>query len=230
MEHGRLWAAIFDWDGVIVDSSRRHEESWERLSAEEGRSLPDGYFHAGFGMKNDVIIPELLGWSGDPEEIRRLSLRKEELYRQIVLEKGIKPLPGTKRWLEMLREQRIPCVIASSTHRKNIEQALEIIDFGSFFADIISAEDVTRGKPDPDVFLTAARRIGKSPSECIVFEDAPAGIEAAHRAGIMVVGISTTHAAYTLADADIVVETLDDLGFHQVQDAFNMKGADHWPV
>lgn len=223
----RLWAAIFDWDGVIVDSSRRHQESWERLAEEEGKALSDGYFYAGFGMKNDVIIPDILGWSGNPEEIRRLSLRKEELYRRIVREKGIELLDGVRPWLETLYEQRIPCVIASSTHRPNIEQALEITNLGAFFTDLVTAEDVVRGKPDPEVFLYAARKVGKSPADCIIFEDAPVGIEAAHRAGMMVIGISTTHPAYTLSDADIVVETLSDLGYHQVQDCFNMKSADH---
>ena len=69
------WGAIFDWDGVVIDSSRCHEESWERLAREEKRPLAEGHFHAGFGRKNEIIIPEILGWTRDTEEIERLSLR-----------------------------------------------------------------------------------------------------------------------------------------------------------
>jgi beta-phosphoglucomutase-like phosphatase (HAD superfamily) len=92
--------AIFDWDGVIVDSSSHHEESWERLAKETGFTLPEGHFRRGFGMKNEFIIPNLLNWSNRPPEIRQLSLRKEELYREILLEWGIiRSLPGVIEWL-----------------------------------------------------------------------------------------------------------------------------------
>ena len=86
--------AIFDWDGVILASSSHHEESWVRLAKETGFTLPDGHFKKGFGMKNEFIIPNLLNWSNRPDEIRQLSLRKEALYREILLEWGIHPLPG----------------------------------------------------------------------------------------------------------------------------------------
>ena len=114
MPDGTL-GAIFDWDGVIIDSSKHHEESWERLSKETGFILPKGHFKKGFGMKNEVIIPDILNWSDRPEEIRRLSLRKEELYREILLEWGIHPLPGVSEWLDDLRQRGIRSVIGSST-------------------------------------------------------------------------------------------------------------------
>src|SRR5476651_1227619 len=95
--------AIFDWDGVIIDSSRQHEESWERLAAEEGRPLPENHFKAGFGKKNEWIIPNLLGWTQDQGEMHRLSLRKETLYRVIVLERGLVALPGVHDFLTRLR-------------------------------------------------------------------------------------------------------------------------------
>ena len=94
---------IFDWDGVIIDSSRQHEESWERLAAEERRALPPDHFKLGFGKKNEWIIPNLLHWSDDLPEITRLSLRKEALYRDIVVERGLSALPGVPVFLERLR-------------------------------------------------------------------------------------------------------------------------------
>jgi beta-phosphoglucomutase family hydrolase len=210
------WGAIFDWDGVIIDSSAHHEESWERLATETGRSLPPGHFKRGFGMKNEKIIPDLLGWSSDPDEIHRLSLRKEELYREIVKEWGIAPLPGVLDWLDRLRDQEIPCAIGSSTHRLNIEIGLSILGFRERFASVVTAEDVRHGKPDPEVFLTAAARIGVAPQRCVVFEDALVGIEAAHRGGMQVVAVATTNPIELLKAADFAVHRLDELTVNEV--------------
>jgi beta-phosphoglucomutase-like phosphatase (HAD superfamily) len=105
--------AIFDWDGVVLDSSSLHEASWERLAAESGLVLPPDHFKKGFGMKNQVIIPNLLGWTDDPEKVDRFSLRKEELYRELVIERGVTALPGVSEWLNALHEREVPCAIGS---------------------------------------------------------------------------------------------------------------------
>ena len=199
------WGAIFDWDGVVIDSSRCHEESWERLAREEKRELPGGHFKAGFGRKNEVIIPEILGWTRDGAEIERMSLRKEELYRSVVRERGVEPLPGVRAWLERLRDASVPCVIGSSTHRANI-------DLAPFFRDIVSAEDVKLGKPNPEVFLKAAARICRFPEKCVVFEDAFSGLQAARNGGMRCVAVATTNSAESLAGhADRVVLRLDEI-------------------
>ena len=217
------WAALFDWDGVIIDSSRPHEESWDRLAAEEKRPLPRDHFQRSFGMKNEKIIPEILGWTTDPGEIQRLSLRKEELYRAIIFAQGIEPLPGVQPWLEMLQTAGVPCVIASSTHRENITSTLDTLGFTGYFRDIVAAEDVNQGKPDPAVFLLAAGKVHVPPGRCVVFEDAPVGIEAAHRAGMKVVGVATTHAADTLTDADRIVHRLDELRVTELRRWFRSR-------
>jgi HAD superfamily hydrolase (TIGR01509 family) len=208
---GAPWGAIFDWDGVIIDSSRHHEESWERLAAEERKALPAGHFKAGFGRKNQYIIPEILAWTKDPSEIDRISLRKEALYRDVVREWGLEPLPGVKTWLDRLRDAGVPCAIGSSTHRPNIDLSLGLLEFESFFSAIVTAEDVTLGKPDPQVFLLAASRIDRSPEQCVVFEDAFVGIEAAKAGGMKVIGVATTHPAESLRAADRAVRQLDEL-------------------
>jgi len=203
---------IFDWDGVIIDSAVQHEISWERLAAEEGKPLPPDHFKLGFGRKNEWIIPELLGWTRDQAEVRRLSLRKEALYREIVVERGLEALPGVHTFLDRLRAAGIPCCIGSSTHRENILTILGVLRFEGYFADMVTAEDVSHGKPDPEVFLKAAAKIKRSPSRCIVFEDAHAGIEAAGAGGMKVVGVATTHAIDALAEkVDRVVHRLDEL-------------------
>ena len=203
--------AIFDWDGVVIDSSSHHEKSWERLAAETGFFLPPDHFKRGFGMKNTFIIPKLLKWAEAPDEVHRLSLRKEALYRELVVEHGITPLPGVTKWLDELRRFGIPCAIGSSTERLNIDTILNILGIGHYFSAIVSADDVSRGKPDPEVFLTAAQRIGRDPAQCVVFEDALVGIEAAHRGGMKVVGVATTNPIEAIQTADLAVHRLDEL-------------------
>jgi beta-phosphoglucomutase family hydrolase len=212
--------AIFDWDGVIINSAEHHERSWERLSSETGRPLFEGHFKAGFGMKNEVIIPNLLKWTVDLEEIQRLSLRKEAIYREVVVERGIVALPGVENWLRSLRAAGIPCVIGSSTHRENILATLGVLGLESYFDAIVSAEDVKHGKPDPEVFLTAAKKIGVERAQGVVFEDAFVGIKAAHAAGMRVAAVTTTNPREALASAkaDWVVDRLDELAI-----------ADLWP-
>src|SRR5271163_585151 len=211
--------AIFDWDGVIINSAAQHEVSWERLARECDKTLPENHFKRGFGMKNEVIIPELLRWTTVPTEIRILSLRKEAIYREVIREQGMTALPGVELWLRTLREEEIPCVIASSTHRENITTTIDVLGLGEFFSGIVSSEDVRRGKPDPEIFLTAAQRIGVEPGDAVVFEDALVGIAAAQAAGMRVVAVATTEPKEKLAHADWVVDRLDELSVAQLWNA-----------
>lgn len=213
--------AIFDWDGVITDSSRYHEESWQRLAKKEGRSLPPRYFRESFGMRNENIIPDVLEWTSDKGEIQRLSQLKERLYRGIILERGLLPLPGVKTFLEKLRHNNIPCAIGSSTPRLNIATALTILGLENYFHAIVADEDVTRGKPDPQVFLLAAQKLNLPPERCVVFEDAKVGVEAAHAACMKVVAVSTTNPASELRQADLVVHQLDELSMSKLEGLFN---------
>jgi beta-phosphoglucomutase family hydrolase len=215
------WAAIFDWDGVIIDSSRQHELSWKRLAREIGKLLPEGHFNAGFGRKNEFIIPNLLNWEHDPAEVRRLSLRKEALYREIIREQGLEPLPGVRTWLERLDGAGIPRAIGSSTHRENIEVSLDVLGLRRFFHQIVTAEDVNHGKPDPEVFLTAAAKIAMAPDRCVVFEDAHVGIEAAHRAGMRVIAVASTNPIEDLGKADRAVHSLDELEVGEISKWFS---------
>ena len=210
------WGAIFDWDGVIIDSSRHHEKSWELLAREEGLPLPPNSFRLGFGRKNQIIIPEIYKWATDPAEIERLGNRKEEIYRALMAQDALEPLPGVRAWLQALRDAGIPCAVGSSTPRANLDAALARIDLAAFFTAIVAAEDVTLGKPHPEVFLTAAARIGRRPECCVVFEDALAGIAAARAGGMRVVGIATTHPPEELAGADRAVHRMDELSVEQL--------------
>ena len=202
-----LRAVIFDWDGVVVDSSAHHERSWEVLSAQRGLPLPAGHFKRGFGKKNNIIIPDL-GWATDPAEVEALAREKEEIYRGLVRQHGIKPLPGVRTLLAALQAADIPCAIGSSTERANLDCLLDLMDLRSFFRVIVSGEEVVHGKPDPSIFLLAAERLGCAPAGCVVIEDALVGLEAARRAGMPVLAVTTTEPASALGRADHVVPEL----------------------
>lgn len=204
-------AALFDWDGVVIDSSEKHERSWELLAEEAGLVLPADHFLRGFGRKNQFIIPEILGWSDDPVEIQRLSDRKEELYRELVRESGVKILPGARELLAGLRDAGIPRAIGSSTPRANLEAIFASTGLDTFFDGVVSAEDVVHGKPAPDVFLKGAALLNMPPDRCVVFEDALFGIEAGHRAGMKVIAVATTNPLDRLQHADRAVLSLEEV-------------------
>lgn len=210
------FAAIFDWDGVIIDSAQLHEQSWRQLAKELGKTVQRDSFIRGFGMKSAQIIEQIHHWATEPGEVARLANRKEALYREIVAESDITPLPGVVEWLHKLSEAGVPCAVASSTQRLNIEVVLTRIGLQKNFAAIVSSEDVVHGKPDPEVFLKAAERLEMGPERCVVFEDAHVGIEAAHAAGMKAVAVATTHPAETLKTADVVVSRLDQLSVEQL--------------
>ena len=213
--------ALFDWDGVVIDSSAQHEESWEMLAAEIGKPLPPGHFVEGFGMKNQVIIPRILRWTEDPAEIHRYSLRKEHLYREIIREHGIQALPGVVELLQMLRDHDVPCSVASSTHRENIEVILDAIGVRPYFKAVVTAEDVSHGKPAPEVFLKSAEKIGRRPQDCVVFEDAHVGIEAGLAAGAKVIAVANTHPVEELARAHLSVRSLEEVRWEVFRGLFD---------
>ena len=210
------WGTIFDWDGVIIDSSRHHEKSWELLAREEGLPLPPDSFRLGFGRKNQIIIPEIYRWSRDPAEIERLGNRKEEIYRELMAQDELTPLPGVREWLEALACAGVPRAVGSSTPRANLDAALSRLGLAHFFDTIVAAEDVTLGKPNPEVFLKAAARIQRRPECCVVFEDAHAGIEAARAGGMRVIGIATTHPVAELGAADRAVHSMNELSVEEL--------------
>ena len=205
--------AIFDWDGVVVNSSKIHEESWEILARENNLPLAPEHFALGFGKRNQVIIPEILQWTEDSSTIERWSSKKECIYRSIASKKGIPLVPGIKALLLNLKEKRIPCVVGTSTERNNVLLAFKQHNLEAFFCGIVSSEDVTRGKPDPEVFHKAARVMQQTPGNCVVFEDSLHGLQAARSGGMKAVGITTTNSKDSLleAGAEIVVDEMREL-------------------
>lgn len=214
---------LFDYDGVIIDSSKQHQRSWEILAEENGFELPEGHFEKGFGMKNVDIIPTILGWTEDPEEIEFISLKKETIYRRLLREEGPELLPGVLELLEELTAEEVPCAIASSTERKNLEVGLGLLGLREYFSVIISGDDVEHGKPDPEAYLKAAEGLGLEAVDCVVFEDAPMGIRAGLTAGAKVVGIATTNTPDDINEAHIVISNLTEINWRQLKEELEAR-------
>ena len=201
---------LFDMDGVLVDSGSIHREAWKKIALEAGRPMDDAFFDRVFGMRNEEILDELLGPGLDAERKAALGGRKEEVYRDLA-RKLLAAAPGAASLVRALKEAGFRLALASSGPRANVELMLEVTGLGREMDAYVCAEDVERGKPDPQVFLEAAGRIGLSPSRCVVVEDAAVGVEAARRAGMKVVGVAGGGSGEVLQGADLVVSSLEEL-------------------
>ncbi|HTC90357.1 MAG TPA: HAD family phosphatase [Bryobacteraceae bacterium] len=200
-------SVLWDLDGTLVDSEQYHWLAWRDTMAAEGVTLTHAEFLKTFGLRNDSIVPQFIT-AATPERIDKIAHAKERLYRRLVREGGLEPLPGARHWTERLAIDGWQQAIASSAPRENVDVVLAVIGLASCFQAIVSAEDVTLGKPDPQVFLTAAERLGSAPARSIVVEDAPAGIEAARRAGMPSIGVRRVGSPLA---ADLAVASLADL-------------------
>ncbi len=215
-ESNQSAGVLFDLDGVIIDSHDQHERSWFRLADEIGKPLTKEQFKQSFGMRNENCIPDVFGWADkdDHDKIKELGDRKEEIYRELLREDPLDPLPGVVALLESLQEAEIPFCLGSSTSRKNIEVCFSTTGLDRYFGDrYVGAEDVSRGKPNPDVFLKGSERIGVAPGNCVVIEDAHVGVEAALAGGMTAIAVTTTHPheSFEGIGASRIVDSLEEL-------------------
>jgi beta-phosphoglucomutase len=202
-----IGAVLWDLDGTLVDSEDYHWQSWRDTLAADGIPLTHDQFLASFGQRNDRILGGWLGTDASDEQIQRIGDAKEAEYRRLAEQRGLVPLPGAGEWVARLHAEGWRQAVASSAPRQNVDVMLRLLKLEQYFDATAAAEDVTAGKPDPQVFRKAASLLGVPASRCIVVEDAAAGIEAARRAGMRCIGVSR---GATLA-ADLAVESLDQL-------------------
>ncbi|KAF7051839.1 hypothetical protein CFC21_060033 [Triticum aestivum] len=203
---------IFEWEGVVVeDDTRLERQAWLTLAEEEGKSPPPAFvLRRVEGMKAEHAVSEVLCWSRDPSELRRLAARKEEIHGGL---RGAasQMRDGSREFMSTLVNYKIPLAVASTRPRKAVEAAIEAVGARGFFDAVVAAEDVYRGKPDPELFLYAAQLLGFIPERCVVFGNSNSAVEAAHDARMKCVAVASKHPVYELGAADLVVKRLDEL-------------------
>lgn len=206
------FGVIFDMDGVLVASGPAHAASWKAVARRHNVQISDQQFHGTFGRTSREIIQLLWGEQVNDDAARRIDDEKEACYRELI--RGMVPLMiGARETIQALRDADIPIAIATSGPPENVELVLSESRLAPFFKTVVTGMDVQRGKPAPDVFLLAGERLGLKPNQCLVVEDAPVGIEAAHAAGMRVLALVGTHPAETLntAGADRIVTRLAEV-------------------
>lgn len=218
------FAVLWDLDGTLIDTGDLHYRAWARALPEFGVAFPADQFQRTFGMNNSGVLEVFLGRPVDQELVATISERKETLFREL-LHGNVRALPGAQQWLARLRGWGARQAVASSAPPANIEVMLGELDLAGYFDAIVSGYTLP-SKPDPAVFLRAAEQVGVTPSNCIVMEDATAGVAAARRAGMRCIAVASTNAAEALHEADLVVERwdqLDEAGFLRLLSGGNRR-------
>lgn len=222
--------AIFEWEGVIIeDNPDTERQAWLALSQEEGKPPPPAFILRRIeGMKNEQAISEVLCWSRDPAQLRRMAARKEEIYQ--ALRGGIYQLrAGSREFVNILMHYKIPMALVSTRPRKTLETAMGTIGIEGYFNVIVAAEDVHRGKPDPEMFVYAAQLLQFIPERCIVFGNSNQTVEAAHDARMKCVAVASKHPVYELGAADLVVRRLDELSVVDLKNLTATESAEYEP-
>jgi beta-phosphoglucomutase len=201
---------IFDMDGVLVNSYHAHYESWRILGRRHGREIAEQAFAATFGQTSREIIRGYWGDTIGDEQVAQFDQEKEALYREI-LQKHFPEMPGASDLLTRLHEAGFALAIGSSGPPENVQTVRQYLQAGDLFQASVNGMDVKHGKPQPDIFLAAARKLNLLPNRCAVVEDAPVGVEAARRAGMAVVAITGTAPREKLAAADLVIDGFTQL-------------------
>lgn len=218
----RYKAFIFDMDGTIVHNMPTHTQAWQDVLAEAGVQIdPDEFHRLTTGKKTPEIVRQMLGSQISDAEVAYWGERKELLYRERFA-CCREPLPGLVDLLERANALGIPMAVATAAPPGNITFILDGLDLRRYFKTVVGASDVQRGKPDPEMFLRAAENLGYPPAACLVFEDALGGIEAARRAGMQAILISTTIGAHEVVGQPHVICAAPDytqLDLEQLFDA-----------
>ena len=202
-------AFIFDMDGTMVDNMMVHHRAWQRKLAALGLELTLEEVRQSIHGINEEILERLFGDRFSPEERRRIAWEKEAEYRDIFLSE-LKLVPGLEAFLKSAQQAGIRMGIGTAAPHENVQFVLENLHLRPLFGSVIDASQVIKGKPDPEVFLRVAEELGADPADCVVFEDSPTGAEAARRAGMQAVIITTTHTAEEFAHFEHVVRIISD--------------------
>jgi len=223
MALGVLW----DLDGVLADTATLHYVTWVNTLSRRGVEFTHDEFQKTFGMNNTATLRALLGEQSDPHLIQEISDEKERAFRQAI-RGNVRALPGVRKWLKRLKSADAKLAVASSAPAENISALLSELQLLHYFGAVVSGAELP-AKPDPTLFIWAARSIGLDPGRCVVIEDSPSGVEAARLAGMKCIAVTTTHPASSMRGAHLVVERLDRLPGGTFEELAAEDPIDTWP-
>jgi beta-phosphoglucomutase len=209
------FAAIFDMDGVIVDNMPYHRKAWAKFFEKYNPPISLEDFIQHMGKSNEDLLTVLFGRKITEEKIRILGEEKEALYREIYAP-DVAPLPGYLDFLRSLKENHVKTAVATAAPKVNLDFLLEHIDLRNDFDVLIDDSEVDKGKPDPEIYLKAAKRLGFSPEFCLVFEDSLAGIQSAINAGMKVIGVATTNPPKKMQNTNLVIKDFTEISMTRI--------------
>lgn len=217
----KSFAVIFDMDGVLMDSNPFHKISLRLFAEKYGYQLSDEELRVKiYGRPNKDWIRRLFDQPMDDQQVAAYGEEKEELFRDIFKD-DIAPVKGLINFLGTLKSSNIDMAIATSAPRSNVDFLFKHVNIANYFKIILDESDVERGKPDPEVYLKTAKRLGYSPDRCIVFEDSLSGVESALAAGCKVVAVTTTHQEDEFTGVSIAVADFNDTQLHNLGQLFD---------
>jgi beta-phosphoglucomutase family hydrolase len=203
-------------DGVIVNTARYHLRAWQEAFTKRGAKFTARDFQHNFGQRNDNIIRSVLGNGVSVEQIKAIAEDKESFFRKGVA-RNIRAFPGAVELVSSLNRHGFKQAIASSAPLENIHLLLRSLNLLPCFQAVVSGSDVTKGKPDPQVFWTAARKLNIEPKNCLVIEDAVAGVKAARAAGMKCLAVTNTHPRVNLDKANLIVDSLAEVDMSTIE-------------
>lgn len=213
-------ALLFDMDGVIVDNHYYHLQAWMEFSKRHGFHLDETEYKRHInGRTIAATMSHFFPEESDPYKITALGNEKEEIYRELYRPHQ-QPLKGLITFLELTTEAGISVGVGSSAPPANITFTLDGLGLRKYFKAIVNGSEVKTGKPDPEVYLKLADKLGAKAGDCIVLEDALSGIEAGKRAGAKVIGLATTHPAHEISHSDLVVNDFSNLSVDDLRALF----------
>ena len=209
-------AVIFDLDGTLIDNNSFHLKAWQEFYKKRNRTLTEEEYKKEFNGKTNVdVLKHVFAEPLSQEENDRYTNEKEDLYRKIY-EPHIEPVKGLLDLLQEIQDAGIAMAIATSGIRVNIDYMFEHVPIRHYFKEVIYSKDIKKGKPDPEIYFITAKKLAVDPKNCVVFEDAVAGVQSAKDAGMKVIAVTTTHTPAELAQADQLIRHYDEISVKDI--------------
>lgn len=201
-------SVIFDSDGVVVDTTEYDYEAWKKTLLENGVNLSMQEYKGFLGMKGQEVVKKCIVGVSDELAVE-IYTQKENYFASLVDKRGVKTIPRVVQFIKKIKRD-VKIALATASPSRKIDLVMNKVKLKNFFDAIVTADDVKKGKPNPELFLKAAQKLGIVPAEGIVIEDAPNGVAAAKAGGFRCVAITTTHERKELREADYIINTFDE--------------------